>query len=160
VVKKIYEYSAEVEFDEGIQTISPETSDLQPLEATATLNGLIVPLDQLIRMSIEETLQALGISKPYEVVHELANRWKKGELILQPADPSLRSKSIPIETFFHKITMIRNNLRVLEQKINAHEGLSEAEKIELQQYVSRSYGSLTTFNLLFKNKEDQFHSGL
>ncbi len=159
IVKEIHEHTAEIDFNEGRQTVSPETSGLEPSEPSATLNGLSVPLDQLIRTITENTLEALGISKPNEVVHELANRWKKGQLILQPADPSLQSKSIPIETFFHKITMIRNNLRVLEQKINAHETLSEAEKIEMQQYVTRSYGSLTTFNLLFKSKEDQFNSG-
>jgi hypothetical protein len=160
IVKEIHEHTAEIEFNEGRQTISPETSGLEPAESTATLSGLSIPLEQLIRTITEGTIQSLGISKPDEVIDQLASRWKKGELILQPADPSLQSKSVPIETLFHKITMIRNNLRVLEQKINAHAILTEAEKIELQQYISRSYGSLTTFNLLFKNKEDQFNSGL
>ena len=78
---------------------------------------------------------------------------------MQPAERSLQSKEVPLETFFHKIVMIRNNLRVLAQKVNRSNKLSDADKVDLQQYITRCYGSLTTFNILFKNKDDQFRTG-
>jgi hypothetical protein len=100
----------------------------------------------------------MGLEKPESVVEQLGSRWHQGRLVLHPADPALQVKEVPLENFFHKIVMIRNNLRVLEQKINSHEKLSEAEKVEMQQYISRCYGSLTTFNILFQDREDQFSS--
>ncbi len=86
----------------------------------------------------------------------LGDRWKGGTILLQPADKTQKAKEIPIDVFFHKIVMLRDRLRVMEQQINAHKILSDEEKVNLQQYVTRIYGSLTTFNVLFKNKENWF----
>lgn len=86
----------------------------------------------------------------------LGERWNGGTLVLKPGDSSLAPKELPMETFFHKIVMLRDRLRVLEQQINGHAKLNEEEKVHLQQYITRSYGSLTSFNTLFKFKDDHF----
>ncbi|MCI5054556.1 MAG: hypothetical protein MRY83_00470 [Flavobacteriales bacterium] len=87
---------------------------------------------------------------------ELGDKWIGGTMILKPEDEDLKGKEIPVETFFHKIVMVRDRLRVLEQNVNSNKTLNDEEKINLQQYITRIYGSLTTFNVLFKNKEDYF----
>ena len=86
----------------------------------------------------------------------LGDKWKGGTMTLQAGDRSIKPKEVPIEVFFHKIVMARDRLRVLEQQINGHKGLSDEEKVNLQQYITRIYGSFTTFNVLFKNKEQWF----
>ncbi|TLP81326.1 hypothetical protein [Maribacter sp. ACAM166] len=86
----------------------------------------------------------------------IADKCKGGNLILESGEAGLSNKEIPIDTFFHKIVMVRDRIRVMEQKINASKNLDDQEKIDLQQYITRIYGSLTTFNVLFKNKSDYF----
>ncbi len=89
---------------------------------------------------------------------EIGQKWQGGTVTFQPADPDLKPHVIDVEGFFHKIVMVRDRLRVLEQKVNGHKVLSDADKVQLQQYISGCYGSLTTFNVLFKNKSDKFSS--
>lgn len=110
-----------------------------------------ISLEQ-VKKVLEEVLAPL--TEPIEDC-KIAERWEGGNLVMQPKDRSLQSKELPIEAFFHKIVMTRDRLRVMEQKINASK-LADAEKVELTQYITRIYGSLTTFNVLFRFKDDHF----
>jgi hypothetical protein len=87
---------------------------------------------------------------------EMHGKWNDGKLILQPGDPDMKDKEIPIDVFFHKIVMVRDRVRVMEQRINSSTNLNDEEKVNLQQYITRVYGSLTTFNVLFQHKDDYF----
>jgi hypothetical protein len=158
VVKSLTGQTAEIAFDDQQRTIAPGSSELQLAEPTATLSELQMPLAKLISDTAHAVIEGLGLEPQDELVEGLASRWQKGTLFMQPADSSLQPKEVPLETFFHKIVMIRNTLRVLEQKVNASDKLTEADKFELQQYITRCYGSLTTFNILFKSKDDQFRT--
>ncbi len=118
-----------------------EAVDLEGLE----LNMTRAELMELIREAVGDSGDA-----------PLANKWEGGTLKLVPGKPELQGRDIPIDTFFHKIVMVRDKLRVMEQKLNSHPKLSDAEKVEMQGHITRIYGSLTSFNLLFRDKDDQF----
>jgi len=137
----------------GSKTINKDY-DLRILEATAgsdnTGPGLsLADVEQALENILERRLHEMQIVP-------MSNKWNNGTLILKPADNSLQPKEVPIETFFHKIVMVRDRLRLIEQKINAHKGLTDEEKVDMQQYISAIYGSLTTFNVLFKETHHQF----
>jgi len=155
-VKSLNEHIAEIRFDEGLKTVDPNRGDLSPAEPQVSITDLDMPLANLIEQVAQATVEKFETEQPE--VRELGARWHGGKMVLHPADASLQPKDVPLETFFHKIVGVRNQLRVLEQKLNAHKGISDGEKVELQQYISRCYGSLTTFNVLFKDKEGQFSS--
>lgn len=123
---------------EVVEAIEPDTDLVSFAEVERSLT-------QIIRRysDIQETVP-------------LGNKWTGGKVVLHPGTPGLQAKEIPIDVFFNKIIMIRDRLRVMEQRINAHDKLSEEDKINLQQYLTRIYGSLTTFNALFKNEQDHF----
>jgi hypothetical protein len=113
--------------------------------------------DLVSLFDIQETF--VKIIQKYSDVQEkveIAGKWNGGTMLLQPSDKSLKPKEIPLDAFFQKIVMLRDRLRVLEQHINANKKLAEDEKVDLQQYITRCYGSLTTFNVLFKYSADHF----
>jgi hypothetical protein len=158
-IKSIGEKTSEIQFEGNIvRTVSPETSELEPAEAQVAVSGLTQPLALFVAETARAILAEMGVEKPDAELQQLGARWFKGRLVMHPSDPSLQPKDVPMDVFFHKIVMMRNNLRVLEQKINAHEKLDDAEKVEMQQYITRCYGSMTTFNVLFRRKEDQFNT--
>lgn len=156
VVEKLSANAAEIRFGNILRTIDPELAEITVAEPEVKVGNGQVPLKKLIEDTVEALVSQLGLETADIAVSQLGTRWNKGKLVLHPADPALQTKEVPLEVFFHKIVGMRNQLRVLEQKINAHDKLGDAEKVEMQQYITRCYGSMTTFNILFKSKEDQF----
>ncbi len=135
--------------ENGLETIEID-------EEFEVIEGVEDEVDTVSFYEVEKTFKDL--LKRYSDISEvvpIADKWKGGNLILQPGDSNLSAKEMPIDTFFHKIVMVRDRIRVMEQKINSS-NLDEQDKIDLQQYITRMYGSLTTFNVLFKNKSQNF----
>ncbi|WP_298926087.1 hypothetical protein [uncultured Allomuricauda sp.] len=120
------------------------------------IDGVEDEVDSVSFFDVERSLVAI-LQKWSDTSEKvaIADKWRGGKLILEPGD-DLTNKEMPIDTFFHKIVMVRDRIRVMEQKINSSSNLDDQEKVDLQQYITRIYGSLTTFNVLFKNKSDQF----
>lgn len=136
--------------EKGLETI-PINDDFETIEA------INQEVDTVSFYEVESTLR--NLLKKWSDVSEvvpIADKFKGGKLVITPVDTNLSSKEIPIDTFFHKIVMVRDRVRVMEQKINANKNLDDQEKIDLQQYITRIYGSLTSFNVLFKLKTDNF----
>lgn len=136
--------------ENGLETIDLD-SDFEVVEA---VEGEV---DTISFSEVEQSL--VSILKRWSdssAITPIADKWKGGTLILKPGDAKLSEKEIPINTFFHKIVMVRDRIRVMEQKINGSKKLDDQEKVDLQQYITRIYGSLTTFNVLFKNQSDNF----
>lgn len=136
--------------EEGMKEISKDFSHFEVLDKTLPPNELVSLFD------IEKSF--MQIIQRYSDIQEnvqLGSKWTGGSMILRPGDKNLKEKVIPIDAFFHKIVMIRDRIRTLEQRVNASK-LTDEEKVNIQQYITRIYGSLTSFNVLFKRTEDYF----
>lgn len=153
IVSKNKITSYEIFFERGGKIeITKRNEDLEVIEAPEEKpkNSLTLPeIEKVLRLVLEE-------QGALQEIVPLGEKWMGGNMILQPANQSLKPKEIPIESFFHKIVMLRDRLRVLEQNINSHTVLTDEEKVNLQQYITRIYGSLTTFNILFADKDQYF----
>jgi len=150
VVIKLYKAAYDITFMQyGIKSVGRDYESFEVIEA--------VEAEEVA--SFNEAEQALvRILRTYNGIQEttqLGDKWQDGQLILRPGEDGLSDKEMPIDTFFHKIVMVRDRLRVMEQRINASK-LTDEEKVNLQQYITRIYGSLTSFNVLFRKKEDHF----
>jgi hypothetical protein len=133
-----------VAFQVGIREVESHEAGVR--EAKAPPGG------DPIKDALREVLEEYGLGG----VAELGGRWEGATVTVKPAKDGLKEHVLPADALFHKVVMIRDRLRVLEQKLNAHKGLSDADKVEMQQYVTRCYGSLTSLNFLFKREEDKF----
>jgi len=138
----------------GEKELSKTYDGYEIIEAASLNNQPAIEIEDIIT-AVENVFEQY-IDDPDPI--DMAEKWDDGIMMLKPGNEDLQPKEIPLVTFFKKITSVREKLRVLEQNINNHSKLDEGDKIHLQQYISRAYGSLTTFNVLFKHKGDQFSS--
>src|SRR3954464_6016415 len=129
--------------------------DRQPFPIVSERERIAPPISESSNMDIEMILRRVIREEAGITAVTPAEKWRGGSLVLRPGTPGVQEKSWPIETFFHKIVMLRNRLRTLEQHVNASD-LAEADKVKLQSYISGCYGSLTSFNVLFADEGDQF----
>jgi hypothetical protein len=150
VVIRLYKRVYEICFiEKGIKTVSKDFT-MEVLE-------LIEPEYKESFSEAEDALmKILRVWSDVNEVVPLGDKWTGGVLVMKPGSNTLKEKEVPIDVFFHKIVMLRDRLRVLEQRINSHDKLTDEDKVNMQQYITRIYGSLTTFNVLFKHKMDYF----
>ncbi len=156
IIGKINLTSYEIYFAHGGRiTISKESDELNSLSGTSEESA-----EPTINLTELEELFNYLLDKKGMLSEEvtLGEKWEGGTLVLSPGNQDLQPKEIPIETFFHKIVMVRDKLRVLEQSINSHKKLTDEDKVHIQQYITKAYGSLTTFNILFSDKKHYFNS--
>lgn len=153
IVSKNKITSYEIFFEHGGKIeLTKRNEDLEVIDAPAEK-----PKNSLSLAEVEKVIRyVLDEQAALQEVVPLGDKWIGGNMLLQPANASLKPKEIPVEVFFHKIVMLRDRLRVLEQNINSHPGLSDEEKVNMQQYITRIYGSLTSFNILFAENKHYF----
>jgi hypothetical protein len=154
IISRIGVTTLEIYFSRGGKMdISRNDHDFEILESSPEQDEQPSFDPDVFQLLLDGLLEKHGMMQ--EVI-EMGEKWNGGTILLKPGKAGLQEKEIPIDNFFHKIVMLRDRLRVLEQHINSHAVMTDADKVNLQQYITRIYGSLTTFNLLFKNKDDYF----
>lgn len=152
VVIQVYNDSYEITFmDFGVKSIARTFDKLTVLDYRGSDDDLVsfAKVEKVFRKLLT------SMTDMQEII-PLGDKWRGGLLILKPGNDNLKPKEMPIETFFHKIVMLRDRVRVMEQKVNSSKGLDDEEKVAIQQYITRIYGSLTSFNVLFDFKEHHF----
>lgn len=150
VIIRLHQAAYDVTFTlYGIKTVGKDYEKWEIVEAVSAESDVTFTEAEKSLLRILKMYNAVGETVP------LGEKWIGGTLVFRPEDPDMKAKEMEIDTFFHKIVMVRDRLRVMEQRINSS-NLSDEEKVNLQQYITRIYGSLTSFNMLFKYKDDHF----